>query len=126
MQTETQFERRPSSATRSEDLKCWNAGSNPLCLLVELNDGTKFILPYGYFEEAKFVRESDKEILHIRFKAHQFTVTGNGLDEVLHALQTLSVELLKECPRRYQALAKSQTFIEKIEVSNETGETNRA
>lgn len=117
MQTKTQCEPHANSTTTNEDLKCWNSGSNPLCLRIELGDGTQFILPYGYFEGAKFVCDSDKEVLSIQFKAYQFRVTGNALRDLCVAFQTLSVESLKECPRRYQALAKSQPFIEKIEVS---------
>jgi hypothetical protein len=124
MQTKTQCEPHANSTAKNEGLKCWNSGGSPLCLRIELGDGTQFILPYGYFESAKFVRESDKEILHLHFKAHQFAIRGDALGELCAAFQTLSVEFLKECPRRYQALAKSQAFIEKIEVSNETREPN--
>lgn len=124
MQTKIQCEPHTSSTTKNDDLKCWSSGDSPLCLRIELGDGTQFILPYGYFEGAKFVRDSDKEVLHIQFKAYQFTVTGNALGELCVAFQTLSVESLKECPRRYQALAKSQPFIEKIQVSNGNKEAN--
>ena len=117
MQTKTQCEPHTNSTAKNEDLKCWNSGSNPLCLRIELSDGTLFILPYGYFEGAKFVCDSDKEILHLHFKAHQFKVTGTALGELVAALQTLSAEYLKECPHRYQALVRSQTFIEKIEIN---------
>jgi hypothetical protein len=97
-------------------LKSWRFGENPLCLRIELGDGTQFILPYGYFERARFVRNADKEILHLRFKETEFTITGSGLEELCAALQTLSVEFMKEHPRRYQALAKFQAFIEKIDI----------
>jgi hypothetical protein len=116
MQTKAQVETGSSSARRDENLKCWNAGSNPLCLRIELADGTQFMLPYGYFEGVRFVREAETEILRIQFKANQFTIRGNALGELFSAFQTLSVEWMKECPRRYQALAqKVQGFIEKIE-----------
>jgi len=74
------------------------------------------LLPYGYFEGAKFGREDDTDIIHLQFKANQFTVKGHSLNEMFTAFQTLSVDWIKECPRRYQALSKAQGFIEKIEA----------
>ena len=118
MQTKAQLENGSNSATRNENVKCWNAGSNPLCLRIALSNGTQFILPYGYFEGAKFVHESETETLHVQFKANQFTIKGKALGELFSAFQTLSVESLTECPPRYRDLAqKIQGFIEKIEVA---------
>jgi hypothetical protein len=123
MQTKVQFENDSKSTTRNENLKCWNLGANPLCLRIELADGTEFMLPYGYFEGAKYVRGGDGEILHLHFKAHEFSVKGNALSELFAAFQTLSVEWIKECPRRYRPVAqKDKAFIETIEMIQPAGE----
>lgn len=114
MQTKTQFETVSNPAASNENLKCWNIGSNPLCLRIELSDGTQFMLPYGYFEGAKFVREADAEILNLQFKEKEFAIRGKGLNELFLALQLLSVESMKECPRRYEPLARAGGFIEEI------------
>jgi hypothetical protein len=117
METRVKSEIDSNRALQNENLKCWNAGSNPLCLRIELSDGTQFILPYGYFEGAKLRREPERESVILQFKAHEFTVRGVALAELFAAFQTLSVEWIKEYPRRYQALAsKAQGFIEGIEV----------
>lgn len=116
MQTKRQIGNSSGATTRSEDLKCWHIGENPLCLRIVLSDEMQFMLPYGYFESAKHVREEDGEILHLQFKSHRFTIKGNGLSDLIAAFQTLSVDWLKKCPHRYHALAgKSQGMIATIE-----------
>jgi len=116
MQTEVQIGSRSRPNARNEDLKCWQAGENPLCLRIVLSDETQFVLPYGYFESAKYLCEGNEETLHLQFKSHHFTIKGNLLSELLGAFQTLSVAWLKKCPRRYQALAeKRQGVIATIE-----------
>jgi hypothetical protein len=117
METRAKRETDSDSTKRNENLKCWNAGSNPLCLRIELSDGTQFILPYGYFEGAKFIREAETEILHLQFKTNEFVVKGSCLDEMFTAFQEFSVEWMKPCPRRFEPLSKENAFIQQIEIA---------
>jgi hypothetical protein len=115
MQTKARHEMDARSETRDESLNCWKTGSNPQCLRIELSEGPQFLLPYGYFEAAKLTRGGEEERLELQFKSNRFVVKGRGLDELFVALQTLSVEWLRDCPQRYRALAKGQCGVERIE-----------
>lgn len=115
MQTKDRPEMDSRSETRNESVTCWKASSNPQCLRVELSEGTQFLLPYGYFEAAKLARDGEIERLEIQFKSNRFVVIGRRLAELFAALQTFSVEWLRDYPQRYRALTKGQCSIERIE-----------
>ena len=114
MQTKDRPQMDTGTETRDENLSCWKTAASPQCLRIELSDGTQFLLPYGYFEDAKLTRDGDQEILELQFKAHRFIAKGRGLSELFVMLQTLSVEWLRACPPRYRALGKA--FIERIDL----------
>lgn len=116
MQTKDRSEMDTRSETRNESVTCWKAGSNPQCLRIELSDGPHFLLPYGYFEAARLVRDGETERLDLQFKSNRFVVRGRELAELFLAFQNLSVEWLRDSPPRYRALAKGRCFVEKIEA----------
>jgi hypothetical protein len=118
MQTKLQSENGANSQSGTENLNCWKEGPNPLCLRIELNDGTQFLMPYGYFESAKLVRENETDVLNLKFKSNCCLVKGSGLTQLLMSLQTFTVEWIKECPRRYGVLARSSVFIEQINIGS--------
>lgn len=114
MDTRTTLETGSNCTPRNEDLKCWNSTASPLCLRIELADGTQYLQPYGYFEGATFRPEADSQILTLQFKEIQFEVRGKGLEELLLAFQTMAVEWMRECPRRYHAVLKLGPMIKAI------------
>jgi hypothetical protein len=78
------------------------------------------MLPYGYFEGARFSKEPDEEFIDLQFKSKTFRVKGCNLLELFLAFQKLSIEFLKEQPSRFRPLApKTEGFIEKIDIKEE-------
>lgn len=97
------------------DLACWRTATSPQCLRVEAGDEVHFF-PYGYFQHAKFTRQSGKDVIQIQFQDHIAVVTGKGLDPLCDALQRLAVECIKTCPEKYGTIARNEGVIENIEI----------
>jgi hypothetical protein len=116
MQTKHQSENGASSQGGNENLNCWKEAPKPLCLRVELSDGTQLLMPYGYFEGAKLIRENETDLLDLYFKSNCCLVKGSGLTQLLMTFQTLAVEWIKECPPRYKALVRDSVYIEQIKI----------
>jgi hypothetical protein len=81
------------------------------------------LFPYGYYQHAKFVRQSGKDVLKIQFQDRMVTVKGKGLEPLCDALERLAVERIRLRPEKYEGLGKSEGTIEEIDVK-EKGEQN--
>jgi hypothetical protein len=95
---------------------CWHRGRELSCLRV-LAQSEMFILPYQQFHCAHRIQQSDCETLSISFSTHEIIVSGQQLDEVVLALQELSVDWIKAIPARYRAAPGNDgAWITRIEV----------
>ena len=81
------------------------------------------MFPYGYYQHAKFVRQSGKDVLQIQFQDRIVMVKGKGLEPLCDALERLAVERIRVRPEKYEGLGKSEGTIEGIDVK-EKGEQN--
>lgn len=81
---------------------CWRREHDRTCLRIELNSGEVFLFPYQQFLGAHHTRENESETLIISFATHEVTVSGRQLDEVVSALQNLSIDWIKTIPPRYR------------------------
>jgi hypothetical protein len=79
------------------------------------------LFPYGYFQHAKFIRQSGKDVVQIQFQDRIITVKGKGLEPLCGALERLAVERIKVRPEKYDGLGKNEGTIEEIDVK-ERGE----
>src|SRR5579871_3689023 len=115
METKLRSESEAPAVTRSKDLTCWSTDSSAHCLRVE-KPGEIHLFPYGYFQHAKLVKNSDNEALHIRFQDCLVTVTGKGLEPLFSALERLAVDRIRLLPAVQRTFPKSEGFIEAIEI----------
>jgi hypothetical protein len=74
------------------------------------------LFPYGYFQHAKFIRQSGKDAVQIQFQDRIVTIKGKGLEPLCDALERLAVERIKVRPEKYEGLGKSEGVIEEIEI----------
>jgi hypothetical protein len=74
------------------------------------------LFPYGYFQHAKFIQQSGKDVVQIQFQDRIITVKGKGLEPLCDALERLAVERIKVRPEKYEGLGKSESVINKIEI----------
>jgi hypothetical protein len=74
------------------------------------------LFPYGYFQHAKFIRQSGKDTVQIQFQDRIVTVKGKGLEPLCDALERLAVERIRVRPEKYEGLGKSEGIIEDIEI----------
>ncbi len=111
-----------STNESAKNLTCWRTATSPQCLRVETTNEVH-LFPYGYYQHAKFVRQSGKDILQIQFQDRIVLVEGKGLEPLCDALERLAVERIKLWPEKYEGLGKNEGAIEQIEVK-ERGERN--
>jgi hypothetical protein len=71
---------------------------------------------YGYFQHAKFIRQTGKDVVEIQFQDRIVTVKGKRLESLCDALERLSVELIKLLPEKYEAIIKKEGVIGDIEI----------
>ena len=74
------------------------------------------LFPYGYFQHAKFIRQTGKEVVQIKFQDRIIVVKGKGLEQLCDALERLAVERIKVRPEKYGVIAKGEGIIEDIEI----------
>ena len=74
------------------------------------------MFPYGYFQYAKFIRQSGKDVVQIQFQDRIVSVKGKGLEPLCDALERLAVERIKVRPEKYEGLGKSESVINEIEI----------
>lgn len=110
---------RPSNDTatdaESKNLMCWRTATSPQCLRVEtINEVHLF--PYGYFQHAKFIRQTGKDVVEIQFQDRIVMVKGKGLGPLCDALERLAVERIRVRPEKYEGLGKNEGVVEGIEI----------
>ena len=115
METKTRPPNNAAANTQDQDLTCWRSSTSPQCLRVETVNEVH-LFPYGYFQHAKFVRQSGKDVLQIQFQDRIVLLKGKGLAPLCDALERLAVERIKTCPEKYGAIARNEGVIEDIEI----------
>ena len=115
METQTKPSNDAATDTRTKNLTCWRTATSPQCLRVETVNEVH-LFPYGYFQHAKFIRQSGKDIVEIQFQDRIISVKGKGLEPLCDALERLAVERIKTCPEKYGAIVRNEGVIEEIEI----------
>jgi len=115
METQTNTSNDAATDSRTKNLTCWRTATNPQCLRVETTNEIH-LFPYGYFQHAKFIRQSGKDVVQIQFQDRIVMVKGKGLEPLCDALERLAVERIKICPKKYVAIARNEGVIEDIEI----------
>ena len=117
METHTNPSNDTATDARTKNLTCWRTATSPQCLRVEtINEVHLF--PYGYFQHAKFIRQTGKEVVQIQFKDRIIVVKGKGLEPLCDALERLAVERIRLRPEKYEVLGKNEGTIEEIEIKS--------
>ena len=122
METQTKPSNEAATDARTKNLTCWRTATNPQCLRVETVNEVH-LFPYGYFQHAKFSRQSGKDVVEIQFQDRIVSVKGKGLEPLCEALERLAVERIRLRPEKYEGLGKSEGIIEKIEFSQKQMKT---
>ena len=99
----------------AKNLTCWRTATSPQCLRVETVNEVH-LFPYGYFQYAKFIRQSGKDAVQIQFQDRIVTVKGKGLEPLCDALERLAVERIRLRPQKYEGLGKGDELIEDIQI----------
>ena len=110
-----------STNESAKNLTCWRTATNPQCLRVETTNEVH-LFPYGYFQHAKFIRQSGKDAVQIQFQDRTVTVKGKSLEPLCDALERLAVERIRVRPEKYEGLGKNDGIIEDIKI-NKNGES---
>jgi hypothetical protein len=74
------------------------------------------LFPYGYFQHAKFIRQSGKDVVQIQFQDRIVMVKGKGLEPLCDALERLAVERIKARPEKYENVARNEGIISEIAI----------
>jgi hypothetical protein len=115
METQTNSSNDTATDARTKNLTCWRTATNPQCLRVETTNEIH-LFPYGYFQHAKFIRQSGKDAVQIQFQDRIVTIKGKGLEPLCDALERLAVERIKICPEKYGAITRNEGVVEDIEI----------
>lgn len=99
----------------AKNLTCWRTATSPQCLRVETTNEVH-LFPYGYFQHAKFIRQSGKDVVQIQFQDRIVLVNGKSLEPLCDALERLAVERIWVRPEKYEGLGKNKGIIEGIEI----------
>jgi hypothetical protein len=113
-----------STNESAKNLTCWRTATSPQCLRVETTNEIH-LFPYGYYQHAKFVRQSGKDVLQIQFQDRIVMVKGKGLEPLCDALERLAVEKIRVRPEKYEGLGKSEGTIEGIEVKERSEQNSQ-
>jgi len=97
-------------------LTCWRTATSPQCLRVETVNEVH-LFPYGYFQHAKFIRQSGKDVVQIQFQDRIVMVKGKGLEPLCDALERLAVERIRVRPEKYENVTKSEGVVNEIEIT---------
>jgi hypothetical protein len=115
MESKTRPSNDTATDTQTKNLTCWRTATNPQCLRVEtINEVHLF--PYGYFQHAKFIRQTGKDVVEIQFQDRTVIVKGKGLEPLCDALERLAVESIRVRPEKYERLGKNEGIVEDIEI----------
>lgn len=100
----------------SSTFECWRRERDRACLRVEIRPDETFVFPYQQFFGAHHVR-AGVETLKITFSTHEITLSGDGMEELLAALQEFAVDWIRPMPGRYRNLGQNrEPLITAIEV----------
>jgi hypothetical protein len=91
---------------------------------VETTDAV-YLFPYGYFQNARFSRQGNKDIMEIRFLDVTVIAKGKNLESLYDALARLSVERIKACPDNYGMNVK-EGLITDIEIKKVSDKSDTA
>src|ERR1035441_10214192 len=105
-----------STTESAKNLTCWRTATSPQCLRVEATNEVH-LFPYGYFQHAKFIRQSGMDVVQIQFQDRIVFVKGKGLEPLCDALERLAVERIRMRAEKYGAIAEKGTT-EEIEIKN--------
>ena len=117
METKPRPANDASTDAKAKNLTCWRTDTSPQCLRVETANEIH-LFPYGYFQHAKFMRQSGQDAVEIQFQDRVVTVKGKGLEPLCDALERLAVKQINVRPEKYQSLGKNDGLIESIEITN--------
>ena len=120
METQTKPSNDAATDSRTKNLTCWRMATSPQCLRVETANEVH-LFPYGYFQHAKFSRQSGKDVVHIQFQDRVVMVKGKGLEPLCDALERFAVERIRLRPEKYEGLGKNEGIIEDIEIGKSGG-----
>src|SRR5580693_5404796 len=109
METKLRSDSEAQTGSRTKDVSCWSTDSNAHCLRVE-KPGEIHLFPYGYFQHAKLITDSDDETLHIQFQERLIVVTGKNLEASCSAFQRLAVDCIRLLPKAHRPFPKSEGF----------------
>jgi len=84
MESKTHSENDTAADLRTKNLKCWHTATDPQCLRVETTNEVHWF-PHGYFQHAKFIRQSGKDVVQIQFQDRVAMVKGKGLEPLCDA-----------------------------------------
>ena len=116
METQTNSPNDTATDARTKNLTCWRTATNPQCLRVETTNEVH-LFPYGYFQHAKFIRQSGKDVVQIQFQDRIVMVKGKGLEPLCDALERLAVERIRVRPEKYENVTKSEGVVNEIEIT---------
>ena len=122
METQTNSPNDAATDARTKNLTCWHTATSPQCLRVETVNEVH-LFPYGYFQHAKFIRQTGKEVVQIQFQDRIIVVKGKGLEPLCDALERLAVERIRMRPEKYEGLGKNDGTIEDIEIKQRDKES---
>jgi hypothetical protein len=115
METKLRSDSEAPTGSRTKDVSCWSTDSSAHCLRVE-KPGEIHLFPYGYFQHAKLVKNSDDEALQIQFHDCLVIVSGKNLEPLCSAFARLAVDRIRLLPSAQRTFPKSEGFIEAIEI----------
>jgi|SRR5665213_1764605 len=87
METQTNSPNDAATDAGTKNLTCWRTATSPQCLRVETTNEIH-LFPYGYFQHAKIIRQSGKDVVQIQFQDRIVTVKGKGLEPLCDALES--------------------------------------
>ena len=112
---ETKHHPEKTTDVPDKNLTCWQTATSPQCLRVETVNEVH-LFPYGYFQHAKFIRQTGKDMVEIQFQDRIVIVKGKGLEPLCDALERLAVESIRVRPEKYERLGKNEGVVEEIEI----------
>jgi len=93
--------------------RCYTGGHSTATLSIELANGESWGFAWGRFSRYHF----DRDKLVLTFTEYQIEIHGRNLPKLLRDIRQFQLELLRELPLDYQALADpTEPFVETIEI----------
>jgi hypothetical protein len=119
METQASSSSDTAKHSQAKNLTCWHTATSPQCLRVETTSEIHLFV-YGYFRQAKFSRQGNKDTVEILFQDQIVIVKGKNLESLCDALARLAVERINLCPEKYSMISRNEGVVETIEIKFET------